>query len=147
MSKTRPRRRHPIGRKAIRLFLTSLVTLVAASSASGQPPAGADPNSEIGRWFKSLKDNRGVPCCDISDCRRVEARLVNGLYEALIDNRWAKVPQDTVRSVENPTGQYVACYSYRYYDFFPEFPPYFYCFVPISLAGASLPGISRIGRG
>ena len=132
MSKTRPHRRHPISRKAFRLFATSLVTLVAAFAASAQPPPGADPNSEIGKWFKSLKSNKGLPCCDVSDCRRVEARLVNGYYEALIDEQWARVPDEVITNVGNPIGQYVACYSY--YEATRDPPPHFYCFVPISLA-------------
>lgn len=86
MSKTRSRRRHPIGRNATLLLVAGLLVLVAGFSRA-QPPPGADPNLEIGRWFKSLKSNKGVPCCDVSDCRRVEARLVNGYYEALIDEQ------------------------------------------------------------
>jgi hypothetical protein len=97
-----------------------------------QPPPGADPNSEIGRWFKSLKSIKGVPCCDVSDCRRVEARLVNGYYEALIDGLWSRVPDEVITNVRNHIGEYIACYSY--YDVTRDPPPHFYCFVPISLA-------------
>ena len=69
--------------------------------------APADPNSDIGRWFKSLKSNNGLPCCHVSDCRRVQARLIDGYYEALIDEHWARVPDDKIRHVENPTGHYI----------------------------------------
>ncbi|TMJ83231.1 MAG: hypothetical protein E6G79_11720 [Alphaproteobacteria bacterium] len=114
------------------LLLVGLAVLAAALSASAQPPAGADPNSELGKWFKSLKSNNGLPCCDVSDCRRVQARLTDGYYEALIDEHWARVPDDKIRHIENPTGQYVACYAY--YDGTRDPPPHFFCFVPISLA-------------
>jgi hypothetical protein len=112
------------------LFISILIS-VAVLSASAQPPPGADPNSEIAKWFKSLKSNDGHPCCDVSDCRRVEARLVNGSYEALVDDQWAKVPDAAIRRIENPTGQYIACYTSQ--DYSTKFPPYFFCFVPISL--------------
>src|SRR5262249_51115096 len=114
------------------LLLASLLLLTTAFSASPQPPPGADPNSEIGKWFKSLKSNKGLPCCDVSDCRRVQARLVNGYYEALIDEQWARVPDDKITNIENPIGQYIACYTY--YEASRDSPPLFYCFVPISLA-------------
>jgi hypothetical protein len=114
------------------LLLVVLAALAAALSASAQPPPGADPNSELGKWFKSLKSNNGLPCCDVSDCRRVQARLTDGYYEALIDEHWARVPDDKIRHIENPTGQYVACYAY--YDGTRDPPPHFFCFVPISLA-------------
>lgn len=130
MSKARSHCRHPIGRKATRLLVASLLALVAEFSRA-QPPPGADPNSEIARWFKSLKSNKGLTCCDVSDCRRVEARLVNGYYEALIDEQWWRVPDDVIANVRNPIGEYIACYSY--YEPTRDPPPHFYCFVPISL--------------
>lgn len=128
MIQNRPHRPGPIGRN----FIFSSVLVVAATlSASAQPPPVADPNSETARWFKSLKSNEGQPCCDVSDCRRVEARLVNGSYEAFIDDQWARVPDAVIKRVENPTGQYIACYTSG--DYSTKFPPYFFCFVPISL--------------
>src|SRR6266404_2083103 len=94
-------------------------------------PQGADPNSEIAKWFKSLRNSQGLPCCDISDCRRVDARMANGHYEARIDEQWATVPDETIKDIENPTGQYIACY--RYLESSRDFPPNFYCFIPISM--------------
>src|SRR5215469_11520385 len=51
--------------------------------------------------FKSLRNNHGLSCCEISDCRQVEACLANGYYEALIDNRWSRVPDETINNVKN----------------------------------------------
>jgi hypothetical protein len=110
-----------------------LSALVMTISASAEPPPGVNPNSDLAKWFKSLKDSQGIPCCDISDCRRVEARLADGYYEALINQIWARVPEETIRKVENPTGQYIACYSY--YDYSQQYP-HIFCFVPISLANS-----------
>lgn len=132
MRKTRWHRSRPAGRNTKKLLFAGLAALAATLSASAQPPPGADPNSDMGKWFKSLKSNKGLPCCDVSDCRRVEARLVNGYYEALIDEEWARVPDDKITPVENPTGRYIACYTY--YDGSRDPPPYFFCFVPISMA-------------
>jgi hypothetical protein len=107
-----------------------MLALSAVFSVSAQPPEGADPNSEIARWFRSLKSKQGALCCDISDCRRVEARSLNGHYQALIDNLWSQVPDEIVVNVKNPTSSYIACYAY--YDYPGDGAPHFYCFIPIS---------------
>src|SRR6266446_6005530 len=52
-------------------------------------------------------------------------------YEARIDEQWATVPDETIKDIENPTGQYIACY--RYLESSRDFPPNFYCFIPISM--------------
>jgi hypothetical protein len=101
-----------VGTKMKRISVSGLLVLGLIFSASAQPPQGADPNSEMAKWFKSLRNNQGVPCCDISDCRRVDARIVNGHYEALIDEQWATVPDETIKTVENPIGQHIAYYRY-----------------------------------
>ncbi|MCB1534879.1 MAG: hypothetical protein KDJ44_09175 [Rhodoblastus sp.] len=63
-------------------------------------------------WFRDLKQpGTGVPCCDVSDCRPVEARTVAGKWEAEINNRWVEVPAEKIlQSKSNPTGSAVACY-------------------------------------
>ena len=111
-------------------LLASMLALIALLSASARPPEGVDPNSESARWFKSLKNKQGASCCDVSDCRRVDARWLNGHYQALIDNLWSLVPDDIVVNVKNPTGSHIACYTY--YDYPKEGAPHFYCFIPIS---------------
>src|SRR5437763_263713 len=63
MIRTQSRGPSPLGRN----FMFSSILVVAATvSASAQPPPGADPNSEMAKWFKSLKSNEGQPCCDVS---------------------------------------------------------------------------------
>jgi hypothetical protein len=109
-----------------RFSISGLLVLGLIFSASAHLPQGADPNSEIAKWFKSLRNSQGLPCCDISDCRRVDARMANGHYEARIDEQWATVPDETIKDIENPTGQYIACY--RYLESSRDFPPNFLLF-------------------
>jgi hypothetical protein len=120
------------GQNAKRLLFTCVTALAVTFAASAHPPEGAEQNSPIAKWFKSLRNNHGLSCCEISDCRPVEARLMNGYYEALIDNRWFRIPDETINNVGNPTGQYIACYSYH-----DDFSPNFYCFVPIPMGELS----------
>ena len=75
------------------------------------PPPGADPNSELGRWFQSLRQpGTRASCCSLSDCRLTDYRAGHDGYEALVGDRWVAVPQDKIlRGITNPTGRAVVC--------------------------------------
>ncbi len=87
------------------------------------PPPGADP--ELAPWFKSLRQPKTeLSCCDRSDCRTVQYRVVDGHFQAFIGGefaRWQNPPYDWVDVPEtsvlhrhdNPTGEGVACWSGR----------------------------------
>lgn len=104
------------------LFLVAAVLFLAAAlafHAFAAPPAGLTPDPEISTWFRSLKDHRGISCCDESDCRAVAYRGGAGGLEVFIDRAsfgpdapeaWVPVPPEAVLARENPTGGAVACY-------------------------------------
>ena len=97
---------------------------------------GDYPDSPRGQWYKSLTDNNGRSCCDISDCKEVEARTINGYWEVNIKEKWYKVPADKIlKNKENPTGSAVACYSQFQnevtYD--DNGQPVFFCFIEPTL--------------
>lgn len=118
------------------LAVIALLALAALPKALGEPPSGANPDSEVGRWFKSLKridkDGSEYGCCDLSDCRFVSTRIGPQGYEALIDRenygikdevawltkfgtldpQWVPVPNDRIlQGKENPYGRAAACWS------------------------------------
>jgi hypothetical protein len=79
-------------------------------------PLGADPDSPLAGWYRSLRTSHGVTCCDVSDCRPVTARRTADGWEIVIykDDRhevWEAVPPVAVLRRENPTGGPVACRS------------------------------------
>ena len=98
---------------------TRILLLVCALSAAAltvtygiaAPPPGADPNSEMGRWFQSLRQpGTGTSCCSLSDCRLTDYRTGQDGYEALVGGRWLTVPRDKIlRGITNPTGRAVVC--------------------------------------
>jgi len=73
------------------------------------PPPGADPNSDMARWFQSLRQpGTGTSCCSLSDCRLTDYRAGVSGYEALVAGLWISVPQDKIlRGITNPTGRAV----------------------------------------
>lgn len=71
-------------------FIAGLVALLSVLAcihlAAGAPPAGSDPNSAIGQWFRSLmQPGSGASCCDYSDCRGVRSRIGAEGYEVMVD--------------------------------------------------------------
>jgi hypothetical protein len=92
-----------------------VVVLAAAvlcgSTASGAPPDGADPNSPLGVWYRSLQAPDGKSCCSIADCRPIDARLVGEHWEIRTEMGWQEVPPDRVLRWENPDGRPIACRS------------------------------------
>jgi len=99
------------------LFLLS----VLAGVALGQPPPGADPNSPLGLWYRSLTAPlSGASCCSIADCRPVEARWVGEGWEIYVNDVWIAVSPYVVLRRDNPDGRPIACLR----------PGMVMCFVP-----------------
>lgn len=99
--------------------LAALLAL-ATSPARAAAPGGTDPNSDAARWYHSLlRPDTGTGCCDVSDCRPVNARQRLDHWEVFIDRRsyvggpddWVAVPDAKVlHGRENPEGLPVACW-------------------------------------
>lgn len=75
------------------------------------PPDGADPNSPLGAWYRSLQAPDGKSCCSIADCRPIDARLIGEHWEIRTEMGWQEVPPDRVLRRENPDGRPIACRS------------------------------------
>ncbi len=88
-----------------------LSSLLACGTAFALPPPDANP--EFSPWFDSLRAPRtNMPCCSISDCRPVDARIAGNGYEVFIEGTWRKVPEHTILPRhDNPTGRPVACWT------------------------------------
>lgn len=86
--------------------------LVAAFAGQGgaAPPESSDPT--LAPWIESLKQpGSGVSCCSIADCRPTEYRLAPDGYEALLDAKWVRIPDERVLHQSNPLGRAVVCRS------------------------------------
>jgi hypothetical protein len=85
--------------------------LLLAGQAHAAPPPGADP--DLAPWFNSLRlPQSAVPCCSMADCRPVLSRLIDGHYEAFVEDKWVVVPDDKVLTrPDNPTGHAVVCWT------------------------------------
>jgi hypothetical protein len=85
------------------------------------PPPGADP--DLAPWYRGLRQPQtNLSCCDRSDCRAVQYRILNGHIQAFIGqefapwqnppNDWVDVPETSIlHPHDNPTGEGVACWA------------------------------------
>jgi hypothetical protein len=85
-----------------------LLLLAAVSHAA--PPENADP--ALAPWFQSLQQpGTGVSCCSISDCRPTDYRTSGDQYEALIEEKWIRIPPEKIlQRSDNPVGRAIVCW-------------------------------------
>lgn len=93
--------------------LTITLALAECHGAGAQPPPGADPNSAVGQWFRSLTRADGVNCCSESDCRpaeKGELSDVGGSLSINLNGRLQPVPESKiVWREDNPLGKPIVC--------------------------------------
>lgn len=110
------------------ILIGAVFVLILASVAFGHE--GNDP---IAGWYRDLQNwNPGAivhVCCNDTDCRNTEYRIVGDHYEALISkaaygpdapDAWLPVPAEALLKSANPTGDAVACW----------YEQHIVCFVP-----------------
>ena len=90
-------------------LLAPLLLLATASHAA--PPPNADP--ALAPWFQSLQQpGTGVSCCSISDCRPTDFRTSGDQYEALIEEKWIRIPPEKIlQRSDNPVGRAIVCWT------------------------------------
>ena len=88
----------------------ALPIVLSVTASYARPPENT--NLIYSLWFEHLhQPGSGLPCCDISDCRQTESRIVGSHYEALVEGKWIAVPPETVvDQSDNPTGHAVVCW-------------------------------------
>ncbi len=113
----------------LRLIAATVIAvsvIILSALAHAQPPAGADPDSPTGQWFKALVRDDGMSCCEISDCRPAgpgDLRANGDGLEVKLESKWEDVPEyKIVRREDNPIGKSIICKG----------PSEVYCVVPYS---------------
>jgi hypothetical protein len=93
--------------------LILLAILAFPMPLAAAPPDGADPNSPLGIWYRSLKvPGTGQSCCNVADCRPVDSAWIEGdRWRARIGDQVIDIPANRVLSRENPDGRGIICRS------------------------------------
>jgi len=97
---------------AIALALAAFLGIVWALTTAAR---GQEHQSRAD-WFKSLRQpNTGYSCCDISDCKVLQAGDVDwqdGGWKANVDGEWTSIPEEKILTDKmHPEGLGVVCAS------------------------------------
>jgi hypothetical protein len=96
------------------LIYAAAMLVVAIDAARAQSPGDRGfQHGENHDWYQNLKQpGTGFSCCNGSDCRPTRAYLGDdGLWHALLDERWVPVPPRVVLKQLAPDGRSHICAS------------------------------------
>ncbi len=85
-----------------------LVTPVFLHAQDGYHGAGHSTWHE-GFYSKLVRKDTKTSCCNLSDCRPTESRMVGDHYEVKVDGAWVSVPKETIQNVSAPDGGAHVC--------------------------------------
>lgn len=76
------------------------------------PDQYKDSPPAVRQWFKGVRSQQGIPCCDVADGHRTDWQArADGYYWVFVLGEWRRVPKVAVVSgTENPTGDAVVWY-------------------------------------
>jgi hypothetical protein len=91
------------------------VSLVLAAPAAAQDGRHGHGHAEQHDWYRTLVHPfTGRPCCDDRDCRPTRAYVDDeGVWRALLDERWVIVPSEVVLKNGSPDGRSHICADER----------------------------------
>lgn len=100
--------------KAIGLFFLTMVLLYPMMSHARDD--GRYAQSPLNGWVKSLKDKRGISCCDTADGfpAEVEWDTKGERYRVRIEGEWYDVPADAVLEQPNRLGYPMVWFTWQY---------------------------------
>lgn len=106
----------------MKLLIAALFFSVITNATAKPPEPGSQDAIDLApysSYLRGLHSPSGLPCCDLSDCRFVEAKVTNNHWRVLVrkeqfengPNIWIDVPETAIVRNENPTGQPLLCWS------------------------------------
>ncbi len=96
----------------------SLLILLCVMVISSLPNVsfGQDGHHGVGHdsWHENfystlIRKDTKTSCCNLSDCRPTQSRMVNDHYEVKVDGAWLQVPKEAIQNVAAPDGGAHVC--------------------------------------
>jgi hypothetical protein len=97
--------------KHLPALLCVIVLLILPGDSSGQEGRhGVGHESWHENFYSTLvrKDTK-TSCCNMSDCRPTESRMVDDHYEVKVDGAWVSVPKEAIQNISAPDGGAHVC--------------------------------------
>jgi len=60
-------------------------------------------------YSKLIRKDTKTSCCNLSDCRPTQSRMVDDHYEVKVDGEWLPVPKEAIQNVSAPDGGAHVC--------------------------------------
>jgi hypothetical protein len=105
----RPSAKH-LSIKHLSILLCVMVLLLPKASSGQEGHHGVGHESWHENFYSKLvrKDTK-TSCCNLSDCRPTEARMVDDHYEVKVDGAWLPVPKEAIQNISAPDGGAHVC--------------------------------------
>lgn len=97
--------------KLLPLLLCAIGFLILPGESFGQEGHhGVGHESWHENFYSTLmrKDTK-TSCCNMSDCRPTESRMVGDHYEVKVDGAWVSVPKEAIQNISAPDGGAHVC--------------------------------------
>jgi hypothetical protein len=98
------------------LFILLCVMAVSSLPTVSLGEDGHDGHHGVGHdsWHESfystlIRKDTKTSCCNLSDCRPTQSRMVNDHYEVKVDGAWLPVPKEAIQNVAAPDGGAHVC--------------------------------------
>jgi hypothetical protein len=60
-------------------------------------------------YSKLIRKDTKTSCCNLSDCRPTQSRMVDDHYEVKVDGDWLPVPKEAIQNISAPDGGAHVC--------------------------------------
>jgi hypothetical protein len=98
------------------LFILLCVMTISSLPTVSLGEDGHDGHHGVGHdsWHESfystlIRKDTKTSCCNLSDCRPTQSRMVNDHYEVKVDGAWLQVPKEAIQNVAAPDGGAHVC--------------------------------------
>jgi hypothetical protein len=88
-----------------------IALLILPTDSSGQEGHHGVGHETWHEGFYStlIRKDTKTSCCNLSDCRPTEARMVDDHYEVKVDGAWLPVPKEAIQNISAPDGGAHVC--------------------------------------
>jgi hypothetical protein len=98
------------------ILLCELLLCILAIAILPTRSFGQEGHHGVGHdsWHESfystlIRKDTKTSCCNLSDCRPTQSRMVDDHYEVKVDGAWLKVPKEAIQNVAAPDGGAHVC--------------------------------------
>ena len=101
---------------AMRLFISAAALLLILLPAPASAQEGHQGHHGVGhaQWHEKfyntlMRKDTKTSCCNMSDCRPTESRMIGDHYEVVVDGEWMRADPSVIQKLSAPDGGAHVC--------------------------------------